>query len=129
MDNKTLVMKKTTRTFIPILFILFYSCGSSDNCDRMTKDDVCVTIINKSGHDTKTLTLQQSNGNKSDLGILKNNSQTSTVYKSAGEDTYVLVAVLVNGDTIKSHEHYTEGGWKMTEILTSDSIRHKHRDY
>lgn len=122
-------MKKTTIKFIPILVILFISCSSSDTCDSMTKDDVCVTIINKSGRDTKTLTLQQSSGHKSDLGILKNNSQTSTVYKSAGEDAYVLVAVLDNGDTIKSHEHYTEGGWKMTEILTTDSIRHKYRAY
>ncbi|MBK8369694.1 MAG: hypothetical protein IPL10_20605 [Bacteroidetes bacterium] len=110
-----------------IIFILFISCNSDDKCGNITEREVCVTIFNKSGQRIRHLTLTNEKG-FNDVGVLKNNSQTSIKYASGGEDSYTIIAVLDNGDTLKSNGTYTEGGWKMNEIVTKDSIKTKYKD-
>lgn len=119
----------TNKILTAVILSLLFSCKNKDEnaCDNMTSENVCVIIINQSGHNTKILTLKDEQGIK-DIGPLTNNSKTSLMYKSAGENSYIITAILDNGDTIKSKGNYTEGGYSMTEIITKDSIKTKYNN-
>ena len=88
----------------------------------MTKDDVCVTIINQSGQETKSLMLSHEK-NTINIANLTNGSSTSVVFRSPGENVYNITAILNSGDTLVSREKYIEGGYREGEVITKDSIR------
>ena len=55
----------------------------------MTLSDVCITIINQSGQETKSLQLIDEKG-RFDIANLSSNSSTSFKFRSPGENVYHL---------------------------------------
>lgn len=53
---------------------------------------------------------------------LKNKSDTTINLNCRGEGSYVLIAILSNGDTLKTRGNYFEGGYKLTENILKDTI-------
>ena len=87
-----------------------------------------MTVLNQSGHSAKFLSLKHERGNV-EIGAILNNSEVSVVFESPGENSYILTAILDNGDTLKSNGTYSEGGYRLTEVITSKSIRTKFDKY
>ena len=90
----------------------------------MTLSDVCITIINQSGQETKSLQLIDEKG-RFDIANLSSNSSTSFKFRSPGENVYHLLVVLLSGDTLKSQEEYIEGGYRRTAIISETDVTTK----
>ena len=116
------------RILLPICLLLSSCIGHNNPCDSTTGNQVCITIINQSGHRIIEISLVHERG-RVELGSIPANSSISTIFESPGENSYVITAVLDHGDTLKSPGTYTEGGYKLTEIVTQQEIKTKFDRY
>ena len=111
-----------------LVWMIFFSCNTKDNpsgndkCYGLTNKTVCVTIINQSGHSTKKIILRHEKGME-EIAPLADNAKTTIVFNSPGENAYVLTVIFDNDDTLKSGGNYTEGGYRLTEVISKDSIQ------
>lgn len=99
----------------------------TQTCINVSINDVCVTIINHSGKAIKKIILKHEKGSIN-IDPIDINSQASVTFRSPGENSYILTAILINGDTLVSNGSYVEGGYKSTETITSESISTRHDD-
>jgi len=93
----------------------------------MTSKNVCITVSNQSGRNAKTVSIIDGRS-RTEMGAMANNSTSSILINSSGENSYVLLAVLENGDSIRSLESYIEGGYRMKELIKADSIVTRYED-
>lgn len=110
------------RVLIFLPFLLF-ACKRDKACTRLGLKGVCIHVINNSGQSIEKIVLatrpcQLRNINQ----IIENNDETHIAYKTGGESSYWLFVILKNGDTLKSQEHYAEGGYKFTETIEKQHI-------
>lgn len=117
------------KIFISILFfsiLLIFSCNKSNTtCEYLAKDDVCVILKNRSGKLIKSLELKH-NKEPYKIANLENNQNANISYNSPGESSYQIIIIFEDGKTIKSNGSYTEGGYRMTEIIHEDKIETKY---
>ena len=110
-----------TRLFILTVFlaltavIIFSSCGNSTR-------QVYVTIKNQSGHNIKKLTLHHQNG-LIENNFLRDQDQTLFIFQNSGENVYNVTATLDNDTILKSKGEYVEGGYHLTETITTEMIK------
>lgn len=85
-------------------------------------------VMNESGQEAKTLWLEHEGG-KEEFGPIAKNDSKSVAFESAGENSYTITAVLENGDTLRSKGTYTEGGYKLIEVMSATEIKTKFEKY
>ena len=109
--------------FLSILSI--FSCNNSNTtCEYLAEGDVCVILKNRSGKLIKSLELKHSK-KPYKIENLENNQNANISYNSPGESSYQIVIIFEDGKTMKSNGSYTEGGYRMTEIIHEDKIETK----
>jgi hypothetical protein len=108
---------------LTIIYLPFSSCkDESNSCQYLKKGDVCVNLINRSGHNIKLLTLTHERG-KNEITNLAYDKVANITFNSPGESSYTITVVFDDGKIIKSNGAYIEGGYKMTEIINRDNIK------
>src|SRR5678816_4346952 len=93
---------------IAIVFVL-YSCTNSNKCDDMTRNDVCITIMNHTFLKINSLIIIHKTG-REERGPMGSKSQTKFKFHSPGENSFYIISIAESGDTLKSSQIYTEGG-------------------
>ncbi len=118
------------RLFIILLVLVLtgvIACDDKSKCD-CSKDSVCVSIINSTGQPLETVTLLSRGINKATVGQLASDDKACLSFKSSGENTFSLTAILSNGKTLISREEYSEGGYKFIGTITKDEIKIEYND-
>jgi len=115
-------MKRLFYIIILLTLTGIVACDRKEKCD-CTRDNVCVTIINKTDQPVKMVRLLTHGMSKVESGLLSTDAKTCLSFNSPGENSFKLTATLINGDTIGSTEVYSEGGYKFIGTLTNDTIK------
>jgi hypothetical protein len=108
--------------FIVLIQLALTSIGCNERykCDCFS-ENVCVTLINSTGQLVEKVNLLHEKGNAVS-GQLEINAKSCLSFKSPGENSFSLIAILSNGDTIISKAVYCEGGYKFIAIVTNAKI-------
>ncbi len=106
------------RLFI-IIVLGVVACDNKCDC---SSDNVCVTIVNVTGQSIETVRLLTKGIKRVESGQLATDDKTCLFFKSPGENSFSLTAILSNGDTIISAEEYSEGGYKFIGTVTKKKI-------
>ncbi len=118
--------KLTRLFFISTIFLSLTACNNKDKCD-CSSDTVCVTIINGTGQSIETVWLRKQFFNIVSSRPLAIDDKTCLSFTGSGENTFNLMAILSNGDTVMSVEEYSEGGYKFIGTVTKDTIKIEHK--
>jgi hypothetical protein len=114
-------MKRAVVIFAPLMLIAL-GCGSKDSC-KCSRDSVCVTIKNKSGQQILSARVVSKGMLQAKSDVLENGDKICMSFKSPGENSLNLAAIVSNGDTLISNEVYSEGGYAFLGTVTSEGIK------
>ncbi len=111
---------------ILLLFIavVLFGCdmGSKEGC-VCSRDEVCVNVINRSGQEIKKVYLTHEGISIDDGEVgMEEDDRVCWSFLSPGENSFFMKAILSSGDTVISNEVYSEGGYKFSANIRSDSI-------
>ncbi len=109
------------------IYLLFFicilaSCNEKNlSCEKLTRNEVCVVVKNRSGLVIEKFTV--TNGlKKSEITRLLDGENGNISLFSPGESSLKLEVLFDNGKMIEGSEGYVEGGYTVTEIIHKDSI-------
>jgi hypothetical protein len=119
---------KTIRIIL-LLTIFLFACQNQDTskCDCSSKS-VCVTIKNETNQSINVIILKHEKGEATTKQLTSQNI-TCLSFESPGENSFNLTAVLNGGDTLKSLEMYSEGGFTYSATIRKDTININHSKY
>lgn len=106
-----------------LLFICtLASCNENNlSCEKLTRNEVCVIVKNRSGFVIEKLTV--TNGRtKSEITRILDGENGNISLFGPGESSLELEVLFDNGKMIEGIEGYVEGGYTVTEIIHKDSI-------
>lgn len=106
-----------------LLFIcILASCIEKNlSCEKLTRNEVCVIVKNRSGLVIEKLSV--TNGRKkSEITRLLDGENGNISLFAPGESSLKLEVLFENGKMIEGMEGYVEGGYTVTEIIRKDSI-------
>jgi len=103
-----------------ICFWILTSCGKSNSCGPVRKDEVCVNFVNKSDHDIKSIHLKL-RGAVLDCGSLKKGERSFEGFAYRDDDFYHITVIFDNNDTLTGSTPL-RAGWKITEIIRNENI-------
>lgn len=114
-------MKKTFIIFTILTLTGVVACENKHKCE-CSSENVCVTLINSTGQIIETVKLIHEKGNIA-TGQLAIDNETCILFKSPGENSFSLTAILNNGDSLISTAGYCEGGYRFIATATKDTIK------
>lgn len=80
-----------------------------------------INVKNKSGLTIKSINFFPYDSTSRTVNLI-NENDTIINLLCHGESSYRLFVILSNGDTLKTHGNYYEGGYKLEEVIKSDTI-------
>jgi hypothetical protein len=106
---------------VAILFVALISgCGTK----KCSKKKLSVEIYNSAIYNAVSIIIYSSDSDKPIMaGNLPIHESKSKCIPCDGECTFSIEVVFEKGDTIKSIEHYSEGGYKHSVIIDRDAIK------
>lgn len=113
-------MKNPLKLLAGTIFLVLVSCRNGSS--------VAVTVTNQSGQKAKMVQITNGRGS-SDIHELEDSKTMTTAFSQAGENIIKITAVLENGDTLRSQEVYTEGGYSITGMIRRDTIETRYESY
>ena len=118
-------MKISIAALVSLSLICANGCGDKDQCD-CSREKVCVTITNTTSHQLETVRLYTNGIIQVESGPLASGAKTCIAFRSPGENSFNLTAILSDGGTVTSNEEYSEGGYKFIGTVTKDKIEIEH---
>jgi hypothetical protein len=113
--------------FIYIILILSLSCTNQETCKCLCSE-VCVAVINNSGQWIRIAKLQKHNISIVSRARIAKNEQACMAFNSQGENSFKLIVILNNGDTLVSKEVYSEGEYNFSDIVNVDTLKLEYKE-
>lgn len=124
-------MHKPTFLIYKLIFVFFIFMGFANCSNKPSTQEVkaweeyskfaYITVKNESGFPLNSIMFFPYDKIARKIN-LKNGNDTLINLSCSGESYYLITAILSNGDSLKTHGNYFEGGYQLTEIIKSDSI-------
>ncbi len=114
------MLNKASSIVLLIALTSLVSC-KRDQC-VCAQDNVCVNITNSSGRVAHTVAILAQGVNPNAIGPLSPNDKACFSFRSPGENAFRVMAILSTGDTIKSAEVYSEGGYEFIGAIQEGEI-------
>lgn len=117
------------RLFIILILPALTCVVACDNKCNCSSKNVCVAIINSTGQPIETVRLLTHGIKIVESKQLAIDDKTCISFKSPGENTFSLTAILSNGDTVISADEYSEGGYKFIGTVTKNKIKIEYNNF